>query len=274
MTVTSLMDPYQFGAELIRTKDLDPVYVVVYESGINSIILKQWMLAYWCFYHAGTACWVSEGGDFWGRMAVAAGSKDYPRGRERRHFRGKLATNSVVGLYDLGMDRLFGPFDSTRLTGKTVPVRDVMKIVQAWPGFGPWIAFKVADMLERLYGVDVYFDRIGELLYESPRKGAELMWGLYPGAEILRHSPPSDVAQWAVNTITAKLFPYYNAPPSYNRPVNAQEAETILCKWKAYRDGNYRIGEDCERLRKSLMKFPYVRLAQIMLKAGKESKLW
>src|SRR4051812_1446277 len=97
---------YEFGRELLRLNDLDPVYVAVWEARPDWLLgtkLSKWLLAYWCFYHAGTASWICDQDDFWLAMFVAADSKDYPRSTERRHFRGKAALDSVVDLRTRGI---------------------------------------------------------------------------------------------------------------------------------------------------------------------------
>lgn len=85
----SNLNIYQFSRELIASKDLDPVYVLLHEAQLDEARLQLWLLAYFCFYHVGTASWIADGkSGFWERMHIAAASKDYPRSSERRHYRG------------------------------------------------------------------------------------------------------------------------------------------------------------------------------------------
>ncbi len=230
---------YEFGEQLLDTNDLDPVYVLLYDSGMCKYKskIRKWLLAYWCFYHIGTASWIVDQDDYWKAMKTAAGSKDYHRSSERRHFRGANATKSVAHLSSQGIDRLFKP-----LCIESQSIESVMKHVQTWVGFGPWIAFKVADMLERLGLCDVKFDTGSMFLFDSPRQGAELMrekYGMDKGVV------GDHVGEWAVSAILARLGPR-PAPPRGERAINVQEAETILCKWKSYMGGHYRLGEDIE----------------------------
>jgi hypothetical protein len=79
-------------------------------------------------------------------------------------------------------------------------------------------------------------------LYESPRKGAELIAKL-SGKEM------------TVDQVLAKLeakFSSFQAPPLYDRPVNVQEVETILCKWKSHTSGHYPVGKDIKEIRHNL----------------------
>jgi hypothetical protein len=276
MKPTKPMSCYRFGEALLRVKDLDPVYTLAYHANFSPDMLRRWLLAYWCFYDVGTACWVADHrhNDYWARMMTAALSKDYPRGRERRHFRGGNATASVTWLSGVGLLKLFSRFDKAKLTGRSLRADRIMTQVKAWVGFGPWVSFKVADMLERVYGVDVEFDTSNLHFFDSPREGAHILWE--------KEGKPSygkgrEVC-WAVEKILTSLRkmpdPYNRAPPSYNRTLGTQEAETVLCKWKSYLGGHYHVGEDVAACRRALLRFSKVPLAQALLADGAKGGLW
>lgn len=270
------MSVYEFGQKLLDTNDLDPVYVVVWGAGLDDHELRRWLLAYWCFYHVGTASWIAEaregtGGEYWDRMETAAGSASYPRSAERRHFRAANATKSVAYLRSRGIQWLFNDIETAGPNAE-----EVMAVVQKWVGFGPWISFKVADMVERLNIRPVEFD-VATAMYEgSPTEGAKLLWDLegqpHAGAG-------SGAGEWAVNRILSVLgkseigLPV-GAPPRYERGLNVQEAETILCKWHSYVKGHYHVGEDIAAVRKGLLRFARCRLTQKLFKAGRDYGLW
>jgi hypothetical protein len=271
-----VLDIYDFGKKLLNTKDLDPVYVLLHEASLCRDELRRWLVAYWCFYHVGTASWitsVSSEEQYWRRMQAAAHSKDYPRSSERRHFRGDNAKKSVTFLQNEGLDLLFNEFDKAYYENRRLSCEEVIDYVQEWVGFGPWIAFKVADMLERLGLCEIEFDTQSITLFESPQKGAELLWQVEHGRT---NFPSENVAGWAVARILQELQKekHIKAPPSYNRNLNIQEAETILCKWKSYMNSSYTIGEDIQHCREGLIRFARCRLSQVLLKAGKVGKLW
>lgn len=258
----NLLSIYEFGRQLIDTQDLDPVYVVLYHSEWKDRRqLEKWLLAYFCFYHCGTASWISDQGDYWKAMEVAAGSKAYLRSSERRHFRGSAALKSVAWLRERGVPTLFAPFHGTLV------LKDVMNYVKTWYCFGDWIAFKVADMLERLNLCKVVFKPEDVFsMFESPRKGAEAM------AE--RHGPAiGEVPMWAHNKLKAILGTKL-APPSLNRPVNIQEYETILCKFSSYLKGHYHVGKDIHEVRHGLLTRATCSTAQKLLMAGKVGGMW
>lgn len=259
---------YEFGEKLLETKDLDPVYVLLWNARLSPSLLRRWLLAYWCFYHMGTSSWIASkrGDEYWERFETAAGSKDYPRATERRHFRGKNAAKSTEYLRSVGVEGLFKPF-----SGGDHSLKSVMKYVQTWVGFGPWIAFKVADMLERLSLCPIVFDASGLTLFDSPQEGAKRLWNMEGDGLPPYDSPPQNVAEWAVGRILEEVPPQ-KAPPGYERELGIQEAETILCKYNSYSKGRYKIGEDVEACRKGLLRFSKVKLCQKLLKAGND--LW
>jgi hypothetical protein len=79
---------------------------------------------------------------------------------------------------------------------------------------------------------------------------------------------------WAVHKLLN--HPYISprrAPPGFERDINIQEIETILCKWKSYMKGHYQIGEDIEACRVALSFKDYA-IADQLLRAGKAAKLW
>jgi hypothetical protein len=257
------LDVFEFGRQLVKTKDLDPVYVVLHEAALPEKDLLSWLLAYFCFYHVGTASWIMDG-DYWDRMKQAAASKEYPRSAERRHFRGETSNKAVALLEKRGgVQAFFNP-----LLHKALSVEQVMKQVQKSYAFGSWIAFKVADILERLGVTEVQFDDAAMFLFDSPKEGAHLMW-----EQVAKKKNVGDVGSWAVGSILDKLNPMM-APPRYERWLNAQEAETCLCKWKSYMNGHYHIGEDIEAVQKGLTRFKQCRLSRRLLAAGKKGGLW
>jgi hypothetical protein len=249
-----------FGRALVESNDLDPVYCVLHGALLDPYPLKKWLLAYWCFYHAGTASWICTG-NYWGRMGEAAGSKLWPRGSERRHFRGKNAAKSVSYLESVGVTDLFRPI----LTNHTVS--SLTDYVRTWVGFGPWIAFKVGDMVERLGLAEVSFADGDVFLFDSPREGAEMVCKRYST------SPQKNPGAWAVKHVLEGLKDL-KAPPRYERRLNCQEAETILCKWKSHLNGRYEVGHDTAELRRGLLRFAKCKTSQRLYKAGRECGLW
>lgn len=273
----SELSVYEFGEKILETKDLDPVYILLWEAKLEQELLCRWLLSYWSFYHVGTASWIAdlpELGEetYWNKFSLAASSKDYPRCHERRHYRGENARKSVAWLREQGIASLFSEFYRAGFELKATP-KDIMEYVQEWVGFGPWIAFKVADMLERLDIVKLCFDSREVGLYDSPQEGAKRLWRLENPNKMFS-DPGSSIGEWAIERILSHLGTRL-APPRYERRVGVQEAETILCKWKSYLGGHYEIGEDVMGCRRGLTRFSRSSpLANRLFKAGAKGGLW
>lgn len=224
---------YEFGRALVETNDLDPTYVALYHAGLEPKHLRAWLMGFWCFNHPVTASWVAEvPSQFWKRLKEAAGDKEMPRGNYRRHYRGQQAARSVDYLESRGLDSLFA--DITDAGGTAELVTDA---IRGWVGFGPTVAFKAADMSERLGICPIDFGTAYHLLPDTPRKGAELLARMEGNFDAMA----GDTPRWAVGRVLQELG-RMDAPPGYERKLGFQEAETVLCKWKQNRTGGYDIG--------------------------------
>lgn len=261
------MDVRSFGDALIETRDLDPVYCGLVGAQLPEPQLCRWLLAYWCFYHVGVASALSdcEGQNYWAMMKIAAENQidphhyssqmpyklpsgRWPRAAERRHFRGQKCVDAVEWLRDnVPGDPLNDhPAEGwvRLLSCRPLTDKSIMNCVQTWPMFGPWIAFKVADMMERVYGSKIKFDPNLGLMYEEPRKGLHLLINQPPGTEF-------NTVGDAYNQLS-HYFANKQAPPQGDRPCGPQEVETVLCKWKSHMGGHYWVSKDIHEQRQAL----------------------
>ena len=254
---------FLFGQKLLRTLDLDPVYVMLHASNLGQLQLRKWLVAYWCFYHCGTASWIADQPDFYKGMKEAARSKAWPRGSERRHFRGEQALRAVESM----REQFKNPnvLVQTLVSNKPQKLAEVVTKVKTLRGFGDWISFKVADMLDRLGLSKVEFsaDDIFSM-FDSPKQGAQLMFSMYNGS--------GEPSQWALQRILAVLGSY-KAPPMFERAINVQEVETILCKWKSHMNGHYEVGKDIREIREALERFKLCKTSQALLRGMKKGGL-
>ncbi len=240
---------------------------MIHEARLPRGQLAKYILAYLCFYDTGTSSWIADQPDFWKAMAEAADTAEHPRGGDRRHFRGDAARRSVANMRSRGataeelLDYLADDREPTTLSATMGRVRELR-------GFGETIAFKAADMLERLWGADMEFkERDPLLISKAPLAGAEAM------AKEAGKTPPS-VAIWAHEELIKNLGGY-PAPPRYERTLTVLETETILCKWKHHLNGSYYVGKGKESQRKGLG--PYLErsaTARRMDAAGRRAGLW
>lgn len=226
-----------FSKQLIETEDLDPTYVFLYKAKQQGILdtpqLKRWLMAYWLTYHSGVCSKLCllEGVDFWN--CLLENQKKWPRGTERRHFRGESAVNALCW-FRVALPKPEGGVDYLGSGDYCKVARRVM----SWPLFGPWIAFKAADMLERVLDVPIDFSGCDLSMYKSPLEAANR---LDPGGNVK-----------GVVSRTIKELSNYKAPPSYNRPIQLSEVESCLCKHGSHLKGQYPIGKDTIEIRHHL----------------------
>jgi hypothetical protein len=160
----------------------------------------------------------------------------WPRGAERRHFRGKKCVNAIDWLRAYEPKKPENLIDALIGVIQPILLPEVMERVQKWELFGPWIAFKAADMIERVLGVTVLFPSDLTLIYKEPRAALDLL----------------DVAPEDANIRLLNHFRKFPAPPLNDRVCNIQECETVLCKWKSSVGGHYHIGKDIHEVRNGL----------------------
>jgi len=229
-----------FGRELIESQDLDPVYVMLADSNINDNTLKKFLLAYWCYYHCGVAARIAESEDFYAAMWQGIEER-WPRGMERRYFWGKQAENAIRHLWERGQPEAIVDYMTIHST-----FQEASDAVQEFTGFGPWMGWKVADMAERVLYIPVDFSDSTLGIYRDPVQGAAfVMFGDW------KHPITEEELDEVVREQEAE-FADLLAPPFYDRPINIQEVETNLCKWKANHKNAYPMGNDTYHVREGL----------------------
>lgn len=251
----------EFGSSLLRSGDLDPIYIALHRQKWPLTQKQRWLIAYWCYYHCGVACWLSEreGDDFWSAGSMAAANvqlaptrERWPRGRERRHFRGAAA---VLAWAQLG-DAYPEPERMVELICEQAPdFKAVTGKVMEHQLFGPWIAFKVADMLDRVLEVPVDFTEAAVFMFKDPVKAAVMYWNQQHGRDLEDGPGAPFLRNVIISSVVAELTTYFAhtlAPPRDERMVNIQEIETILCKWKSHMHGHYPVGLDTREIREAV----------------------
>lgn len=257
----------QFGTSLLKSGDLDPVYLAVNGAIKDAATKRRLCLAYLCFYSLGFAAWCSEkkGVAFWDAMKVAAEntkpcpqhiSGRWPRAAERRHFRGAQATDAVAEL----SFRYKKPEEFCEYVFAGLPTfQTVSERTKEHRGFGDWVSFKTADLGERVLGYPVDFSNCELGIYKDPRQGAALaraqMLGETAAGSIARKAWEDDISDEQLRETLAyyiKAYRKFKAPPLYDRPVNVQEIETCWCKGKSYSKGHYWVGKDIHEISEGL----------------------
>jgi hypothetical protein len=116
--------------------------------------------------------------------------------------------------------------------------QSISAAAQSFRGFGPWIAWKIADMTERVLQRSVDFSNAEIGVYRDPVKGAALIrFGD-------QHHPITRDELHETFAVLQSDFDNYVAPPYADRKVNIQELETIACKYKSHVNGHYPPGND------------------------------
>lgn len=236
--------------------------------------MSRWLVAYWCLYHCGAASYISEheGSEFWDMMDLAARNEvptpldtRWPRGSERRHFRGAAAIRAVEGMrarYPSDPERMVSDFahrDPAPCpeigTDYALSFEEVSRRARGIPLFGPWISFKVADMLDRLGMAPVNFDKAAVFMFTDPVKAALMLWRRRMGLPESATPKNNQVRDQVIDEVVSHLthhFREFSAPPRNERPVGLQEIETILCKWKSHMNGHYPLGNDITEISEGL----------------------
>jgi len=273
-------DPVGFGQALLAAGDLDPVYECLHRASLPDNQLRRWLLAYWCLYHTGAASYVSEYGGchFWQKMMLAAQNTApspiggrWPRGRERRYFRGEASVRAVDQLAAdwPNPEHLVNYLCLTEPGQGVLPYQELRRKVVELPLFGPWIAFKVGDMLERVLAVPVDFFQADVMMFEQPRLAALILYHQLTGEDVNKADQEAAVKKSAGYLL--KAFRNHPAPPRGERPCNIQEIETILCKWKSHRNGHYPVGNDVREVRHALSEWsPVSQTAALLLSRAPE----
>lgn len=271
------LGPVAFGNHLITSGDLDPVYCALQDMQMGEAQRDRWLIAYWCFYHCGFASYASEfeGMEFWRVMheagenvTTAPDGGRWPRGSERRHFRGAQATTAIEALKQQygentsGMVRMIIGEPSDEIVWNPLPFKTVSDRVKMHRNFGPWIAFKVADMVDRVIGRPVNFDDAAVFMFKDPVKGAGLVARWVALGQPKEFDPKQilvtledEITTGDIHTATSFLgqqLGHLKAPPLRDRGINLQEIETVLCKWKSHLRGHYPLNNDIDEINHGL----------------------
>jgi hypothetical protein len=243
----------EFGEELLRLGDLDPVYpYFLSERDNDPDKIRRTILAYALFYDLGSAFYLAERSDFWFGVRIAAlneaknptphGTR-WPRGAERRHFRGEKCISAV--------DELSARFPApewliSQLIEPGGELKEVVERLRNLPQFGPWIAFKLADIGERVLAAPIHFpSHLDGSLYASPLFTVRLL------------ASREGVAPEEIWDRALAYFAKFAAPPRNERACGAQEVETIFCRFGSYLKGYYYPGKDLKEVRHSLKRWGY-----------------
>jgi hypothetical protein len=243
------MNVLEFGDAKLALQDIDPLYRALKEMKWPRQKLCEYTLAFVSFDHAGLACWVCEHDNFWTGMTNAAENK--LRGAPRRYFFPRVATPAVRTLRDrygsakTALDALAGPYAQAEA------------LLRTWPHYGPTACFKLCDMAERVCGVNVDFSMVTP---EQLMSNKMVTKGVYKAMHSLGVDSPNSLFR------AMRRHPWRTlAGPGFDRPLNMQEFETILCYY-SHDDGKNKHlpGMDIENICGEL--FGWGKIAERLIK--------
>ena len=247
-----------FSRHLLRSGDLDPVYLALPKSVEDQDQLGRFLMAYWCFYSVGVACFMSEQkSDFWKWMNVAAvneqptpsGSR-WARSKERRHFRGTAAVTAVDRLSQRYGERPADILDF--LSSGPMDVKSVINRAKSHYLVGDWLSFKMADMMDAVAQCPVTQDDISVFLYDTPRKSILHNWRLQNGFP--DNAQPKDEAvvleksmEWLGHQLEE-----YKIPHKPGETLDLFSLETCFCKHHSHLGGHYPLFNDIHEINEGL----------------------
>lgn len=249
------LDLTGFGKLLFTSGDLDPVYLSINRLRLPPDQLGRWLVAYFCFYSSGFASYASErrGKAYWDLLAQAAENttvtpygERWPRGVERRHFRGAPAVKAVGVLRKRYGNAPEGMVDY--LSDGPMDVKAVIERACTHPMFGGWIGFKVADMLDAVVGAKVDQSDVSVFLYDTPHKSilVNLEAGVIPAPN--RKKDQDAPLEYAMRWLQRQLKDY-RIPHKPKEGPDWFALETVWCKHLSHMHGHYPIHNDIREIR-------------------------
>lgn len=260
------LDVVSFGRLLLETGDLDPIYIALNRTGWSLQKKARWLMVYCAYYHAGVACYIADTEDgelFWEWMMTAARNEDaeptpfgarWPRGHERRHFRGQQA---VKGVQD--WQHRYPEHPELMFINLAQPnLRDVKKFesVRARAlehrSVGEWLSFKMVDLVDACMGVHVDQSNVMNFMYDTPRNSLLREWRerIGMGQSVRPRDETATIV--AMNEWLLHEMRGLDCPHKPGRPVDNFCLETIWCKHQSHLNGHYPLLNDIEEIRAGL----------------------
>ena len=247
------LDIVSFGRQLFSTGDLDPVYVSLIKANLDREVLARWLLCYWLFYNFGFAGYAAafEKDSFWKLLDLASDNAvpaptggRWGRGTERRHFRGRVSSAAIRCLRDRYGSKPEDMLDY--LSTGSLAVGDVIRRVELHVGFGSWIGFKVADMIDAVWlPGSVVQDKLSLFLYDTPRASIDLCYQIGLLSRLPR--PNCDKYEYAFGWLFTQLNDCL-IPHKPQSPPDWFSLETVWCKHLSHMHGFYPLYKDTKEL--------------------------
>jgi hypothetical protein len=123
-------------------------------------------------------------------------------------------------------------------------IRAVVDRVAQLPGFGPWSAFKAADMIDGCLRIDIVQDDLSVFLYDTPRKSIleSARRGEFNAVSSSEDELCSSAMGWLADELAREGC---TIPHKRGKPPDLLSIETVWCKHKSHLDGHYPLYKDC-----------------------------
>lgn len=213
----------EFAKLLFKLEDADPIYYALARTKI-SLNQKRRFVVGWCtYYNPGVAAAASEhlSSKFYEYLILEYANAK--RASERRHFRGTAGMDAITSWRER--------FPEPEGLAQHMVGADYFEVAahaKEIKSYGSYFSWKWADLQERVFNLPCSFPP--ECAKFSPKVPQQ-------GAKLIRQD-------WPVEKVYKLIVDYmgkagFKAPPSYNRLLNFQEAESICCILKQYRHSKW-----------------------------------
>lgn len=264
-----LNDFVVFGAELIRSQDVDPLYPVLQwlEKDMDAEQALWFTFLYMTYYNLASAVqafqWAKhpqEADPRWNKLRIAT---------ERRNLNGvKImphVNNYVTAIRNHGSQQAFlqqqwgsdpvSNYEAFWITAQTI-----------WQN-GRWAAFKWAEILKKVHGWNLAAPDMRMEFCSGPKAGLCDLFDLNQKA--LDQAGESGI--WTLNAYGKRLRE--DAAQAGLVVPDWETLETVLCNFHSLRDGRYYIGHDIDELQHIIDSSPLDALTAEWLFAAREKVL-
>lgn len=249
----------EFGAHLLKSGDLDPVYIALNGCGFDEGTRNRWLTAYCAFYSTGFASWASEreGHAFWNGLMEAAVNDTpapcggrWPRASERRHFRGGQAVKAIEEWQHTYGD---SPEDMMADIASAAPsFEGVLREAQNHRSVGTWMGFKLVDLVDACMDKDIDQSDISMFIYDTPKKSMLRLWREKMGYPESVKPKDERVVLEAMIEYAKEAFKEFTIPHKPGKPVDLFTLETCFCKHASHLNGHYPLYNDIDEINHGL----------------------
>lgn len=267
------MNIEEFGAHLLTTGDLDPVYIALNNSNLDSTMRNKWLLAYCAFYNCGFACWASEKEpfEFWYSLMKAAKNQlptpfgaRWPRASERRHFRGDQAIQAIRdwesrSVYARYPEAIFS--DIANNAPSFIAVANKAKELRS---VGNWLSFKIVDLVDACMQSPIDQSDIMSFMYDAPKQSLLRLWR--ENLKLPDSAKPRNERQTILEMVDyyKNIFKDFEVPHKPDQKIDMFCLETIFCKHQSHINGHYPLYKDIKEITHGLEDWlPYSECARL-----------